>query len=227
MNNIQTIDTNAYVTVKGNYAVVNEGAGYAIINTQTKTVSARNITSFLDCVKTLEYILGNDSPVSSQTDQPPHNVPVEPVIEVAEISNTPAHSPTHAPSPITSVGESAQIIVRPLGELDLAALLSFVTYFNDMSGKICRHHQDHHASSEEAEIIASYYRKTARRAAQVETEEDLIKFIEHIKQLKQTVSRYQHDSHKYRWSTGLEKVLNKLQRIMDALNSSTGFPLNH
>jgi hypothetical protein len=58
MNDIKKIDTNAYVTVQGQYAVVNEGTGYAIINIQTKQIVARNISSFLDCVKTLEYIVG-------------------------------------------------------------------------------------------------------------------------------------------------------------------------
>ena len=58
MSDIKKIDTNAYVTVQGQYAVVNEGAGYAIINIQTKQIVARNISSFLDCVKTLEYIVG-------------------------------------------------------------------------------------------------------------------------------------------------------------------------
>jgi hypothetical protein len=51
MSDIKTIDTNAYVTVQGQYAVVNEGSGYAIITTHTKQVIARNISSFLDCVK--------------------------------------------------------------------------------------------------------------------------------------------------------------------------------
>jgi hypothetical protein len=58
MSDIKKIDKNAYVTVQGQYAVVNEGTGYAIINIQTKSIVARNISSFLDCVKTLEYIVG-------------------------------------------------------------------------------------------------------------------------------------------------------------------------
>lgn len=65
MSHIKKIDTNTYVTVQGQYAVVNEGSGYAIINTQTKQVIARNISSFLDCVKTLEYILDNAEPPNS------------------------------------------------------------------------------------------------------------------------------------------------------------------
>ncbi|MGI0482957.1 hypothetical protein ACN4EE_19505 [Geminocystis sp. CENA526] len=56
MNEIANIDSSAYITVQGNYAVINEGTGYAIINIQNKQFLAGNISSFLDCVKTLEYI---------------------------------------------------------------------------------------------------------------------------------------------------------------------------
>ncbi len=39
MNEIANIDSTAYVTVQGNYAVINEGTGYAIINIQNKQFS--------------------------------------------------------------------------------------------------------------------------------------------------------------------------------------------
>ena len=76
MSDLKRIDTNAYVTVQGQYAVVNEGAGYAIINIQTKQIVARNISSFLDCVKTLEYIVGkgeSQDPIqhSTSNENPP------------------------------------------------------------------------------------------------------------------------------------------------------------
>lgn len=58
MSDVERINTNAYVTVQGHYAVTNEGTGYAIINIQTEQIVAHNISSFLDCVKTLEYLLG-------------------------------------------------------------------------------------------------------------------------------------------------------------------------
>jgi hypothetical protein len=61
MSDIKKINQSDYVTVQGQYAVINEGTGYAIINIQTKQIAARNISSFLDCVKTLEYIIGNCS----------------------------------------------------------------------------------------------------------------------------------------------------------------------
>lgn len=69
MNDITRIDQNEYVTVQGQYGVINEGTGYAIVNIQTKQMIARNISSFLDCVKTLEYIVGkgdqSQNPISS------------------------------------------------------------------------------------------------------------------------------------------------------------------
>lgn len=59
MSDIKKINQSDYVTVQGQYAVINEGTGYAIINIQTNQIAARNISSFLDCVKTLEYMIGN------------------------------------------------------------------------------------------------------------------------------------------------------------------------
>ena len=56
MNDISKIDPNNYVTIQKNYAVINEGTGYAIINIYTKQIIAQKISSFLDCVKTLEYL---------------------------------------------------------------------------------------------------------------------------------------------------------------------------
>ena len=55
MKDISKIDPNNYVTIQKDYAVINEGTGYAIINIYTKQIIAQNISSFLDCVKTLEY----------------------------------------------------------------------------------------------------------------------------------------------------------------------------
>ena len=58
MTEIANIDPTAFVTVQGHLAVINEGTGYAIVDIQNKQYLARNITSFLDCVKTLEYLAG-------------------------------------------------------------------------------------------------------------------------------------------------------------------------
>ncbi len=66
MDTIAKLNPTDFVTVQGHYAVVNEGSGYAIVNIQTKEYLARNITSFLDCVKTLEYLSGK----ATQASQP-------------------------------------------------------------------------------------------------------------------------------------------------------------
>ena len=56
MDSLSKLNSNDFVTVQGQYAVINEGVGYSIVNINTKEFLARNINSFLDCIKTLEYI---------------------------------------------------------------------------------------------------------------------------------------------------------------------------
>ncbi|MFM1842312.1 MAG: hypothetical protein RLZZ490_1048, partial [Cyanobacteriota bacterium] len=53
---------NDYVTVKQHLGVINHGNGYAIVNIHTGECMARNISSFLDSVKTIDYILNGQSP---------------------------------------------------------------------------------------------------------------------------------------------------------------------
>lgn len=196
MSDIKRIDTNAYVSVQGQYAVVNEGSSYAIINTQTKQVIARNILSFLDCVKTLEYILGD---TKSQN--------TEPIKGSASLVETDDFTKSNQ--------EKINHKTQKLDELDLALVKSLASHLEEMSGKILRYHEDHNASQEEANVIASYYLKTAAIFRDIKTQEDIKKLIESIEFLKQKVSRYQHKSYKYRWSTGLEeKVLVKLRKIV-------------
>ncbi|MGH1395083.1 MAG: hypothetical protein ACRAVC_13805 [Trichormus sp.] len=196
MSEIKRIDTNAYVTVQGQYAVVNEGSSYAIINTQTKQVIARNILSFLDCVKTLEYILGD-----AKSQNP------EPIQSSAFLAET--------DDPPKSGQEKFNHKTQKLDELDLALVKSLASYFEEMSSKIIRYHEDHNASREEADVIASYYLKTATIFRDVKTQQDVEKLIESIEILKKRVNRYQHKSYKYRWSTGLEQnVLVKLRKIV-------------
>jgi hypothetical protein len=101
-----------------------------------------------------------------------------------------------------------------LDELDLALVKSLVSYFEKMPGKIIHYYRDRHASREEAEIVGNYYLSTASRLKDVNNQQDLKEIIEFIEKLKEKVSRYQHESYKYRWSTGLEKeVLAKLRKI--------------
>jgi hypothetical protein len=109
---------------------------------------------------------------------------------------------------------------RKLGELDLALLKSLASYFEEMNGKIRHYYRDHHASREEADIIANDYLKTAGIVRSVKTQKDLEKLIKSIETLKKKVSRYQHGSYKYRWSTGLEK------EVIVKLNKIVGYPQN-
>jgi hypothetical protein len=107
---------------------------------------------------------------------------------------------------------------RKLDELDLALVRGLAHYFEEMNGKIYRYHQDHHASREEADIIASYYRKATGIIKNVQTQNDLKELLQFLENLKKKVSRYQHDEDKYRWSTCLEKeVLVKLRNFIDTL----------
>lgn len=195
MSDINRIDTNAYVTVQGQYAVVNEGSSYGIINIHTKQVIARNILSFLDCVKTLEYIVGKAEVQNSEPIQ------TSAFIDESDIPN------------ISNQGE-INSENKKLDELDLALVRSIASYFEEMTGKIRRYHQDHNASKEEADVIANYYLKIAAVIKNIQTQQDVKKLIKSIETLKEKVSRYEHESYKYRWSTGLEKeVLVKLRKM--------------
>lgn len=158
MSDIKTISQNEYVTVQGHYAVINEGTGYAIVNIQTKQILARNISSFLDCVKTLEYIVGkgesqNESQSPTSASPPQQNPNYEPFQE--EITST-------------FINDTQ----KKLDELDLALLKSLVSYFNEMADKIRRYHKDHHASQEEAEVLANYYLKTAGIVSRITNQQD-------------------------------------------------------
>lgn len=199
MSDLKRIDPNTYVTVQGQYAIINEGTGYAIVNTQTQKSIAQNISSFLDCVKTLEYLVSkgesqnqNQSKNHATLEKHAISEPIQP-----EIASTFTQNNYHK-----------------LGELDVALLKSLSSYFNEMTGKIHHYHRDHHASREEAEVIASYYLKTAELISKITNHQELKEIIEHIEALKHKVSRYQHESYKYCWSTELAQVLMKLKKIL-------------
>lgn len=104
--------------------------------------------------------------------------------------------------------------IKSRNELDLAVIKSLVSYFETMPEKIRHYHDHHQASKEEAEIIANYYKNTAKIISNVQTQSDLKNLIIHIKDLKNKVGRYKHKESKYRWSEGLDKkVLKKLEKI--------------
>jgi hypothetical protein len=102
-----------------------------------------------------------------------------------------------------------------LDEIDLASLKGIAAYFEVMPDKIRHYHRDHQASPEKAEVLANYYFKTANMMKSVKTYSDLKNFIKWVENLKEKVSRYKHESYKYRLSTGIEKeVLAKLKKLI-------------
>lgn len=68
MTNIKNIH-NEFVTIKGVYGVVNQGHGYAIVNIQTGECMAHNISSFYDCVRTIEILPGGAAPTKSKAQE--------------------------------------------------------------------------------------------------------------------------------------------------------------
>ena len=101
-----------------------------------------------------------------------------------------------------------------LDELDLLSVKSAASFFENFPEKIIRYHQDHHATIEEARVIANYYLKMAECLRTVRTLQDVKEVIEKIENLKRKISRYQHDSHKYRWTREIDKnALDRLKSI--------------
>lgn len=90
MTDIKPIQ-NDYVTVKGHFGVVNEGTGYSIVNIANGERVAHNISSFLDCVKTIDYLLGNISPSSSTSSSKPSPPPLEPVLTPNKLNEAIRH----------------------------------------------------------------------------------------------------------------------------------------
>ncbi|MBR8832080.1 MAG: Serine/threonine-protein kinase PknD (plasmid) [Chroococcopsis gigantea SAG 12.99] len=129
----------------------------------------------------------------------------QPQIPVGQISQAIRFDPSSEP-PIAFVENF-------LDELDLALLRDLALYFESMPHKIRHYHRDHKASREEASVIANYYLKTADMFRKARTKQDLKNLIDVVEKLKQKVSPYEHESFKYRLSTGLKKeILEKLRK---------------
>ncbi|WP_409866167.1 hypothetical protein [Microcystis sp.] len=144
---------------------------------------------------------------------------------ISEIDN-----PSHSDITLSHHNASLEVAQEPitlnlinevqneLDELDLAFLGSLASYFEKMPDDIRQYHRDHHASKEEAYVIANYYNKTAKVIRSVRTLEDLNELLKLLENLKKKISRYQHNEDKYRWSTCLDKeVLTKLKKFIDTL----------
>jgi hypothetical protein len=101
-----------------------------------------------------------------------------------------------------------------LPEADLAIVKSLKSDFKKMADIVRHYHSDHHASKEEADLIANCLLKASKTIDNIKTNSDLIKLFEYLIALKGKLSQYNHKEHKYRWSVILEnEVFCKLQQI--------------
>ncbi|MBJ7898515.1 MAG: hypothetical protein GC158_01050 [Cyanobacteria bacterium RI_101] len=73
MSDIKPIQ-NEFAGIEGNYGIINQGTGYAVVNILTKEMKAYNISSYLDALKTAEYLARREEVI----DLPPTPVPPVP-----------------------------------------------------------------------------------------------------------------------------------------------------
>lgn len=59
MGDIKPIQ-NEFAGIEGNYGIINQGTGYAVVNILTKEMKAHNISSYLDALKTAEHLAKRD-----------------------------------------------------------------------------------------------------------------------------------------------------------------------
>jgi hypothetical protein len=141
MSDIKNIQ-NEYVTVKGPFGVINQGNGYAIVNVHTREEVARNISSFLDCVKTIDYLLGeykNPSDSEGETTTPPDDLLDE--LDLATVRSIATYFEEYAPETIlryhqdhNATYEEAQVLCKRCKEI--AGQLRQVRNKQDLSKSI-------------------------------------------------------------------------------------------
>ncbi|MEB3309982.1 MAG: hypothetical protein VKJ02_07085 [Snowella sp.] len=54
---------NEFAGIEGNYGIINQGTGYAVVNILTKEMKAHSISSYLDALKTAEHLNNKDKEV--------------------------------------------------------------------------------------------------------------------------------------------------------------------
>ena len=110
--------------------------------------------------------------------------------------------------------DSIENLQQTLSKADLAIIKSLKSDLDKMADTVRRYHADHHASKEEADIIANYLLKASNLIDNIKTHNDLIELFEYLIALKGKISQYNHRKHKYCWSVILEnEVMTKLQKI--------------
>lgn len=61
MSDIKPIGNGEFAGIEGNYGIINQGTGYAIVNILTNEMKAHNISSYLDALKTAEHLAKRDN----------------------------------------------------------------------------------------------------------------------------------------------------------------------
>lgn len=227
MTEIANIDSTAYVTVQGNYAVINEGTGYAIINIQNKQFLARNISSFLDCVKTLEYITSKQE----NSSQNYHTYPEEIETPQEEESGT----LTGLTEYYTLKGLTSKLIAEVEKSKDFKNFQQIKT--NDkissksikkiqetsqhsqyLSEVVITYYRDHNCPSSEAKLLSIELKHLAISLSMIYTVHDLRKFYIVVTLFTHQISRFRHRERKYRWDYLMRK--NMLDKLNDCLSEN-------
>lgn len=222
MNEIANIDSTAYVTLQGNYAVINEGTGYAIINIQNKQFLARNIYSFLDCVKTLEYI-ANKQGNSSQDYHTYSEVKTPPQDE--EESGTLRGLTEYYPlkgltSRLISEVENSKDFKNfqqiktndKISSNSIKKIQETSQHAQYLSEIVITYYRDHNCSSSEADLLSMELKQLAISLSMIYTVHDLRKFYIVVTLFTHQISRFKHyKKPKYSWNYSMRKsMLDKL-----------------
>ncbi|MGI0482956.1 hypothetical protein ACN4EE_19500 [Geminocystis sp. CENA526] len=228
MNEIANIDSSAYVTVQGNYAVINKGTGYAIINIQNKQFLARNISSFLDCVKTLEYIASKqdnssqDYQVYSGVKTPPQGVeksgtltglteyyPLKGLTSrlISEVENSKDFKNFQSIKTNDKISKNSIRLIQETSQHSQYLSEVVITYY-----------RDHNCSSSEADLLSVELKQLAISLSMIYTVHDLRKFYIVVTLFTHQISRFRHRERKYRWDYLIRK--NMLDKLNDCLSEN-------
>lgn len=121
------------------------------------------------------------------------------------------------PTPDFNINQfSVNNVSKAISDVQIAEIKQLSNYFREMVGKTLHYHDDHQASPEEAEVLASYYLQISDYLKKIKNVDELNQAIQNIESLKQILTKYNHESHKYNWDYNLEKhVLQKLKTMSE------------
>jgi len=121
------------------------------------------------------------------------------------------------PTPDFNINQfSTNRFSKAISDVQIAEIKLLSNYFRQMVGKTLHYYEDHQASPEEAEVLASYYLQVSDYLKKIKNVDELNQAIQNIESLKQILTKYKHESHKYNWDYNLEKhVLQKLKMMSE------------